>query len=72
MTGSGKTHLAKMLRDIEREEKGACRILSLDDYFLQVTHFSIVLPGPVGGDSMAWLRRRLTDRLNSCTQKPRR
>jgi hypothetical protein len=35
-TGSGKTHLAKLLRDIEREEKSGCRILCLDDYFLQV------------------------------------
>lgn len=35
-TGSGKTHLARMLRDIERKERGACRILCLDDYFLQV------------------------------------
>lgn len=34
--GSGKTHLARMLRDIERGERGACRILCLDDYFLQV------------------------------------
>ena len=36
MTGSGKSHLAKMFRDIEKESHGLCRILCLDDYFLQV------------------------------------
>lgn len=35
LPGSGKTHLAKLIRDIEREHRSSARILCLDDYFLQ-------------------------------------
>lgn len=35
LPGSGKSHLARMIRSIERAHRGSARILSLDDYFLQ-------------------------------------
>ncbi|XP_049874845.1 YLP motif-containing protein 1-like isoform X2 [Pectinophora gossypiella] len=33
--GSGKSYLAKLIRDREAEHGGACRIMSIDDYFMQ-------------------------------------
>ena len=44
-TGSGKSHLAKMFRDIEKESHALCRILCLDDYFLQVCRRACNLDG---------------------------
>lgn len=33
--GSGKSYLAKLIRDREAEHGGAARIMSIDDYFMQ-------------------------------------
>jgi ABC-type glutathione transport system ATPase component len=33
-SGSGKSYVARTIRDVEKEEGGSCRILCLDDYFL--------------------------------------
>lgn len=33
--GSGKSYLAKLIRDREAEYNGAVRIMSIDDYFMQ-------------------------------------
>lgn len=33
--GSGKSYLAKLIRDREAEHGGEARILSIDDYFMQ-------------------------------------
>lgn len=34
--GSGKSHVAKLIRDMEKEQGGSCRVHCLDDYFLTV------------------------------------
>lgn len=33
--GSGKSYLAKLIRDREAENGGTVRIMSIDDYFMQ-------------------------------------
>lgn len=33
--GSGKSYLAKLIRDKEAEHGGTVRIMSIDDYFMQ-------------------------------------
>lgn len=35
MPGSGKSYLAKLIRDREAEHGGTARIMSIDDYFMQ-------------------------------------
>lgn len=34
--GSGKSHVAKLIRDVEKEHNVSCRVHCLDDYFLTV------------------------------------
>lgn len=35
LPGSGKSYLAKLIRDKEAEHGGTVRIMSIDDYFMQ-------------------------------------
>jgi adenylate kinase family enzyme len=35
LPGSGKSYLAKLIRDKEAENGGTVRIMSIDDYFMQ-------------------------------------
>lgn len=35
LPGSGKSYLAKLIRDREAENGGTARIMSIDDYFMQ-------------------------------------